>query len=101
MPAAQLENTCRKYAQVQRHCLDPRPQDDEQRRYVRRRDTEDGMVKIEAVLHPEEAEVVWAMLNHAAKQLARESDSAETGTAATARRYGAIVEQLAVVDGLT
>jgi hypothetical protein len=41
---------------------------------VRRRDTEDGMVKIEAVLHPEEAEVVWAMLDHAAAQLARERD---------------------------
>src|SRR5678815_4871833 len=32
------------------------------------------MVKIEAVLHPEEAEVVWAMLDHAAAQLARERD---------------------------
>jgi len=51
---------------------DARPQDDEQRRYVRRRDTYDGMVKIEAVLHPEEAELVWAMLDHAAKHLAHE-----------------------------
>jgi hypothetical protein len=57
---------------VQAHGKDARPQDDEPRRYVRRRDTEDGMVKIEAVLHPEEAELVWAMLDHAAKQLVRE-----------------------------
>jgi hypothetical protein len=41
------------------------------------------MVKIEAVLHPEEAELVWTMLNHAATQLTREparpasDDSAE------------------------
>src|SRR5262245_36100709 len=74
MTASQLEKLCRKYAQVLRHGEDPHPQGDEQRRYVRRRDTEDGMVKIEAVLHPEEAEVVWAMLDHAAAQLARERD---------------------------
>jgi hypothetical protein len=74
--AAQLEKLCRKYALVQRHGQDPRPNDDAQRRYVRRRDTEDGMVKIEAVLHPEEAELVWTMLNHAAAQLARQPGAA-------------------------
>jgi len=68
MTAAQLEKLTRKYALVQRHAEDPHPTGDLQRRYVRRRDTEDGMVKIEAVLHPEEAELVWAMLDHAAKQ---------------------------------
>src|SRR5215510_11458739 len=72
MTASQLEMLCRKYAIVQRHGQDPHPLGDEQRRYVRRRDTDDGMVKIEAVLHPEEAELVWAMLDHAATQLARE-----------------------------
>src|SRR5215468_939318 len=87
MTASQLERLCRKYALVLRHGQDPHPQGDEQRRYVRRRDTEDGMVKIEAVLHPEEAEVVWAMLDHAAAQLAREPgsppgrDSAESAAA--------------------
>jgi hypothetical protein len=70
--ASQLEKLSRKYARVQAHGKDARPQDDEPRRYVRRRDTVDGMVKIEAVLHPEEAELVWAMLDHAAKQLVRE-----------------------------
>ena len=74
MPASQLEKLCRKYALVQRHDQEPHPLIDEQQRYVRRRDTEDGMVKIEAVLHPEEAELVWTMLNHAATQFARESD---------------------------
>jgi hypothetical protein len=90
MTASQLEKLCRKYSVVLRHGQDPHPQGDEQRRYVRRRDTEDGMVKIDAVLHPEEAEVVWAMLDHAAAQLARERDhhpappgrdSAESGAA--------------------
>src|SRR5579872_941508 len=85
MTASQLEKLCRKYALVLRHGEDPHPQADEQRRYVRRRDTEDGMIKIEAVLPPEEAEMVWAMLDHAAAQLAREPgspagrDSAESG----------------------
>src|SRR5215468_4975543 len=84
MTASQLEKLCRKYTLVQRHGQDRHPEVDEQRRYVRRRDTEDGMVKIEAVLHPEEAEMVWAMLNHAAAQLVEPSswsggDSAESG----------------------
>jgi len=72
MTAAQLEKLTRKYALVQRHGEDPHPTGDVQRRYVRRRDTEDGMVKIEAVLHPEEAELVWAMLDHTAKQPVRD-----------------------------
>jgi hypothetical protein len=74
MPAAQLEKLTRKYALVQRHGQESTPRDDKQRRYVRRRDTDDGMVKIEAVLHPEEAEMVWTMLDHAAKQLVRDPD---------------------------
>jgi hypothetical protein len=73
--ASQLEKLSRKYARVQAHGKGARPEDDEPRRYVRRRDTDDGMVKIEAVLHPEEAELVWAMLDHAGKQLTRELDS--------------------------
>jgi len=92
MTASQLEKLSRKYALVQRHGQAPHPLDDEQRRYVRRRDTDDGMVKIEAVLHPEEAELVWTILNHAATQLARElnspasDDSAESRAATQGRR---------------
>ncbi|HEX2686557.1 MAG TPA: hypothetical protein VHN14_08060 [Kofleriaceae bacterium] len=85
MTASQLEKLSRKYALVQRHGQDPHPMDDAQRRYVRRRDTEDGMVKIEAVLHPEEAELVWTMLNHAATQLAREPGAAERDDSAETR----------------
>src|SRR5512140_678955 len=85
MPASQLEKLSRKYALVQRHCQDPHPLVDAQRRSVRRRDTEDGMVKIEAVLHPEEAEVVWTMINHAATQLTRESVPAAIGDSPESR----------------
>ena len=85
MTASQLEKLCRKYALVQRHCQDPHPLADAQRRSVRRRDTEDGMVKIEAVLHPEEAELVWTMLNHAATQLAREPAPPTSHDSAEAR----------------
>ena len=84
MTAAQLEKLTRKYALVQRHGQDPHPTGDVQRRYVRRRHTEDGMVKIEAVLHPEEAELVWAMLDHAAKQLVRVPASPAAGAASDA-----------------
>jgi hypothetical protein len=72
MTASQLEKLCRKYAFVQRHDQNPHPLADAERRFVRRRDTDDGMVKIEAVLHPEEAELIWTMLDHAATRLARE-----------------------------
>jgi hypothetical protein len=75
MTASQVEETCRKYALVLRHGQDPHPLADLQRRYVRRRDTEDGMVKIEAVIHPEEAELIWTMLTHAAGQLVRSRDA--------------------------
>jgi hypothetical protein len=97
MTASQLEKLSRKYALVQRHGQDPHPVGDMQRRYVRRRDTEDGMVKIEAVLHPEEAELVWATLHHAATQLAREPASPGDDSAASrvaAPPYAAVVKPL-------
>src|SRR5215475_8219689 len=89
MTASQLEKLCHKYALVQRHGEDSHPEVDEQRRYVRRRDLEDGMVKIEAVLHPEEAELVWTMLDHAASRLAREVAAANKATGGTARQDSA------------
>ncbi|MEJ7598126.1 MAG: hypothetical protein WKG01_09480 [Kofleriaceae bacterium] len=55
----QLETICRKYAMVQRHGEEANPADDKERRHVTRSDTSDGMVRIAAVLHPEEAAMVW------------------------------------------
>jgi hypothetical protein len=93
MTASQLEETCRKYALVLRHGQDPHPLGDLQRRYVRRRDTEDGMVKIEAVVHPEEAELIWTMLTHAAGQLVRSPDSSTHGPNPTSNRVSAETQQ--------
>jgi hypothetical protein len=80
----QLETVCRKYRVVLLHDAEPDPEGDRQRRWVARRDTADGMVRIEAVLHPEEAALVWAALDHRAQQQCRESDrvSAETSSSA-------------------
>src|ERR1700759_3337919 len=75
MTVSQLEKLSRQYAMIQRHGEDIRPEDDEQRRYVRRRDTANGMIKVEAVLHPEEAEQIWKMLDHAASRLPCEAAS--------------------------
>lgn len=83
-PGHELETVCRKYRSVLRHDADPDPEGDRQRRWVARRDTADGMVRIEAVLHPEEAALVWAALDHGAKQQCRESQrvSAERSSSA-------------------
>ena len=64
---AQLERICRKYAAVLRAANEPEESYDRDRRYVRRLDLEDGMVKLEAVLHPEEAATVWAALEAVAR----------------------------------
>src|SRR5688572_11222194 len=85
MTADHVERLCRKYALVQRDGHPPDRLTDEQRRYVRRRDTEDGMVKIEAILHPEEAELVWKMLDHAATRLTHEGGGDGLGGATGSR----------------
>ncbi len=74
---AQLEQICRKYRTVQRHDAGVKPADDEQRRHVSRHDTADGMVRIEAFLHPEEAALVWAALDRIAAEQCRERSSSE------------------------
>jgi len=81
-PGHELETVCRKYRSVLLHDADPDPEGDRQRRWVARRDTADGMVRIEAVLPPEEAALVWAALDHSAQQQCRESHrvSAETSS---------------------
>jgi hypothetical protein len=78
--AEQLEQVAKKYASVQAHEHGASPRDDRERRHVRRRVMDDGMIRIGATLHPEEAEMVWAMLDHAAKQCARSPVTREPGT---------------------
>ncbi len=74
---AQLEKICRLYASVERHDADTTPSDDRQRRHVTRRQLDDGMVRITATLHPEEAALVWTALERVAKERCRASGSAE------------------------
>src|SRR5262252_6873366 len=76
--AQHLETVCRKFATVQRHGADVTPKDDLERRYVTRRDTADGMVCLQAMLHPVEAAAVWAALEgHAKRECAAGTVSAE------------------------
>jgi len=68
MTASQLEKTCRLWRQVQ-----PKPQsatEEPLRRWVRYRETDDGMVILEARLHPEEAARVQKAIESSAKDLA-------------------------------
>jgi hypothetical protein len=63
--AAQLERICQKLQAVQRlAAADPAAID--ALRQVTRRSLDDGMVKLEAVLRPEEAALVWAAIEAAA-----------------------------------
>ncbi len=67
---AQLETICRKYATVVRASKEVDQDYDRQRRTVSRRDLDDGMVRLEATLHPEEAALVWAALDQIARERA-------------------------------
>ncbi len=83
--AAQMENVCRKYQMVKR-LAEKRVGDDESRRYVSRTMLDDGMVKITAVLRPDEAATVMGVIEQAAKRVAAEASgdvSAETPTRLT------------------
>ncbi len=97
---AQLEKICRLYASVERHDADTTPSDDRQRRHVTKRELDDGMVRITATLHPEEAALVWTALERVAKERCRTSGSAEpapsTDSTDRSRR-----EAVARHDGLT
>ena len=66
--AAQLEVICRRFRAVER--LDEKREDlRASRRRVVRRDLDDGLVRIEAVLRPEEAAVLWAAIDGAARDV--------------------------------
>ena len=73
--AAQLEKICRQYRTVQR-LASKGAGGDRGRRMVARRDLDDGMVRLEAVLHPEEAAVVWAAIERGARDASAEAPGA-------------------------
>jgi len=91
--AAQLELICRKLRAVQR--LGALSADDVRaRRTVTRRDRDDGMVVIEAVLPPDEAAAVWAAIEHEAALASEAGGAGGAGVSAEAR------PAVARVDGL-
>jgi hypothetical protein len=80
---AQLENICRGFRRALAN-LGERPEnltDEECRRFVRTRDTDDGMVCIEARLRPEEAATLLRELEAAQQRAWRADVSAETRNA--------------------
>ena len=97
MTAQQLETACRQYRTVQRHGADVTPKDDLERRYVSRRDTADGMVCIQAMLHPDEAAVVWAALESHAKR-ACEARPVPAETRRPARAFDRADALVAIAD---
>lgn len=99
---SQLERICRKYKQLQRLTDHPNAAADAEQRRVTRRELDSGMVMIQAVLHADEAELVWAAIERATKEALADSRHgvsepgvcAETGadmTAAHAASAGADV----------
>lgn len=65
---SQLERICRKYKQLQRLTDNPNAAADAEQRRVTRRELDNGMVMIQAVLHADEAALVWAAIERATKE---------------------------------
>lgn len=91
----QLEQIVRKYASVLRSRR-PTAREDQERRRVSRTTLEDGMVRIDAVLHPDEAQVVWAALSRLAADKLAEQQAGEdvrlAGAAVTKQGRGESTE---------
>jgi hypothetical protein len=76
---SQLEEICRKWHTVLRHDDDTRPKDDAERRHVRHYDTADGMVRVVATLHPEEAAMLLAAIERIAVERCRQRAGVDLG----------------------
>ena len=72
--AAQLERICRKFRTVQ--LLAGSTETEPPRRYVAKRDLDDGMVRIEVVVRPDEAAMVWSAMEAAGKDVSAEAQTA-------------------------
>src|SRR5690606_28837438 len=71
----------RLFRQYERCLEDPKTLPREQRRHVHRSETIDGMVRIEIVLPPEEATIVWEAMEAAMDTARRTTDAADAGLA--------------------
>src|SRR5690606_16069445 len=74
----------RLFRQYERCLEDPKTLLREQRRHVHRSETIDGMVRIEIVLPPEEATIVWEAMEAAMDTARRTTDAADAGLAVDA-----------------
>jgi hypothetical protein len=86
--ASQLERICRSYRLALRNASNERPEDEPDRRWVRERETDEGLVRFDVQLRPDEAAIVRRALE-AAMQHAWDV-SAETPPASL-RRADALV----------
>jgi hypothetical protein len=84
--AAQLELICRKYQVVQRiNNLDPGVEAHYRR--VTRREREDGMVQVAAVLRPDEAALLWKAIEQATADVSAETRTKCDGLMALVQAY--------------
>jgi hypothetical protein len=89
--ASQLERICRGYRRAMRNAAGERPEDEVDRRWVRERETDAGLVRFEVQLRPDEAAVVRRALE-AAMQRAWDATDVSAGTSpASLRRADAMV----------
>jgi hypothetical protein len=63
--ASQLERICRGYRLAMRNASNERPEDEPDRRWVRERETDDGFVRLDMQLRPDEAAIVRRALEAA------------------------------------
>ena len=81
---AQLERICRGYRRVRARLESERPDsptDEMQRRFVHTTDTDDGMVRVEARLHPEEAALLMQAIDVARRAAWRQRTPADVSDA--------------------
>ena len=89
--ASQLERICRSYRLAVRKASDERPEDEVERRWVRERETDAGLVRFEVQLRPEEAAVVRRALEVAMSRAWTSADVPAGTPPASLRRADAFV----------
>jgi hypothetical protein len=90
--ASQLERICRGYRLELRNAAGERPEDEAERRWVRERETDGGLVWFEVQLRPDEAAVVRRALEAAMQRVWNATDvPAGTSPPASLRRADALV----------
>ncbi len=86
--ASQLERICRGYRLAMRNAVNERPEDEPYYRWVRERETEDGLVRLDVQLRPDEAAIVRRAIEAA---MERASDVSAETSAPSLRRVDALV----------